>query len=65
MSILKMNADCEHAVGPERFACTIVHIYQKHREWETYLIFRREMQPIKQWKQKQEYMIFICGSSYV
>ena len=29
-----------------------------------YHIFRREMQPIKQWKQKQDY-ILICGSSTV
>ena len=29
-----------------------------------YHIYRREMQPIKQWKQKQDY-ILICGSSTV
>ena len=39
----------------------------RRRLWmapKLYHIYRREMQPIKQWKQKQDY-ILICGSSTV
>ena len=42
----------------------IPYIPETLRLGKLYHIFRREMQPIKQWKQKQEY-IFICGSSTV